>query len=176
MPSKRLLTMGLLSKYPAKSPILKKFMTNIVGRKYTDYERMHMTALWWTPGLNTTWTQYQFERLGHPKPQDAMRRLRGVAYNPRNRERWEHLGELNVQFITQPEVERFLLRRNMEIRGYYPSWVLPVLNDHRKDGWTMKQISEHYKLPFRTVENLLNRSMFDGYHEWAKANLRIWKG
>ena len=160
MPSKRLLAMGLLSKYPLKSSVLKKFIHPNRGMNYTDYEKMHITALYFTPGISPIWLGYQFQKLGL-YPVTALSRMRKMAYRTENRSRWEHLGQENLLFIGQPEVERYFLRRDITRRVNIPNWVLPIFNDHIKQGWTQVKIAKTYKLNKYTVfKTLKYRSMF----------------
>lgn len=160
---KRLLCMGLLSKVPMRSKVLQRFFDRTNPRWYTDAEKAHMLGLWFLPGLSERWIEHQFKTLAPELKSDhLMRELRRHAYNPKNRERWEYLGQNNVQFLLQPEVERYFLRRPPG-HTYVPFWALPVINDHRKQGWTLNAIAKHYNIHRSLVELILKRSMFDPY-------------
>jgi hypothetical protein len=160
MPSRRLLLMGLLSKYPNRSSVLQKFATNTVGSKYSDFEKMHITATQFTPGMTKAWLGFQFEQLGMDE-QKALRKMRMIAYAPKNRARWEHLGQENVLHIGPVEVERYFLRRNPHRGVYIPNWALPVFNDDLKRGMSKTAVAEKYGLYRATLYSALRRSMFD---------------
>lgn len=161
MPSQRLLTMGLLSKHPSKSSVLKRFTAppGPYTRRYTDYEKMHMVALWYTPGLSKTWIFEQFAKYGLSQ-KAVMDRMMRIVHDKKNRAKWEHLGQRNILFIGQPEVERYFARSENP-RLKVPNWALPILNDEIKRGLTQTDVAHKYGLSRLTVRRCLNRSMFE---------------
>lgn len=171
MPSKRLLAMGLLSKYPKKSWVLKRFLNRKKGIKYTDAEKSHITALMFTPHLPASWIEYQLQQYGEDKPEHALRSLKSIAYKPENRERWEHLGKENLMFIGQPEVEYFYLRRNPNKRVFHPSWAIPIIADHIKEGMSGPAIARKYNIHHNQVYSMLKRNMFD-YDRSSRYNFK----
>ena len=156
MPKQRLITMGLLSKYPLKSSVLQKFLNAKISTRYTEYEKMHMVALWFTPELPQSWMRYQFEQYG-ADPEMTLMRLRRQAYKSPWKEKFKHIGQQNPIFIGQPEVERYYARRPPGQSGWHPSWVIPVIQDHIKQGMTMVAISEKYGIPYSSVKHLVSR-------------------
>lgn len=167
----RLLCMGLLSGQPLKSKVLQHFLEPGRGKKYSDSEKAHMVGLWWMPGLPHNWIRHQLATLAPDRnTEHLIRYIKTQAYNPENRRRWEYLGEQNVTYIGQPEVERYFHRRKRgNTRIFVPFWALPVINDHLKQGWTMVKIAKHYDIHMSLVQRMKKRSMFHPYG-WQKEN------
>jgi hypothetical protein len=161
MPKAQLLSCGLLTEHPLKSSVFQKLLAAKPNVRLTEREKMHIVALYWTPELPKSWIEEQFRRYGAAAPQHVLRRLRRIAYHPKWRAKWQHLGPKNVEFIGQKEVEIFYNRRIEGKQIFHPSWALPVLLDERKRGLTIPQICEKYKLHRRTLEKLKRRSIFD---------------
>ena len=150
--------MGLLSKIPTRSKVLQRFLKRN-GKNYTDYQKMHMTALYHTPGISKHWIADQFESYGM-NPKRAMETLGKIACNDKNKERWAHLGEQNIQFLGPDEFERYMVRAKR--RTIVPHWAIPIINDHVKQGMTHKQIGEKYGMDRLRVTKILgSRSMFE---------------
>lgn len=141
MPKGRLLMMGLLSKQPQKSSILKSFASADPKRRYTEYEKMHITALYFTPEISRKWLGYQFEKLGMD-PVSAIRKLRRVAYVPKNKYRWEHLGAKNLKYIGTEEAVRYGQRRRPGTILRMTSWMLMAARDLKKQGHSLPKIAE----------------------------------
>ena len=160
MPSPRLLLCGLLSKYPEKSSVFQKIITIGRGQRYTDAEKMHIVAMMWTPELPLRWIWHQFEPHISSKKDHFMARLRRIQYHPEYRSRWEHLGEQNIQFIGQPEVERYYLRRPPG-KTTYPFWAVPVLRQHVKGGMKQAEVDRMYNLPYKATSKIMRKSIFD---------------
>lgn len=153
------MAMGLLSEYPHMSPTFRKFTARTTRKPhYTDRNKMHMVALYWTPELSRNWIRYQFEQAGMDGPW-AMKNLRKYAYNHENRRRWEHLGQQNILFIGQPEVQRYFERRKTYTR--IPSWAIPIFNDHRKQGMSLQAIADKYGIDRPKMTAAMRRSMFE---------------
>lgn len=157
MPSDRLLVCGLLSKYPTKSTVFQKINNPKKGMRYTDAEKMHITAMMWTPDLPKSWIWWQFQPYCKTSERKFMQRMRNICYNHRNRARWEHLGMQNIQYIGQPEVMRYYERANPNRQLRHPSWAVAQLVQHMKEGMKMVEIERMYGLPFRTMSKLRAR-------------------
>lgn len=169
MPKAQLLSCGLLTEYPTKSSVFNKLVAGKPHVRLTKREKMHIVALYWTPELPKSWIEHQFRQAGASKR--IMGRLRKIAYDPRYRSRWEHLGPKNVGFIGQKEVEIFYNRRIEGQRIYHPSWAVPVLRDEKKRGLTVPQICQKYKIHRRALEKLMKRSMFsEVFRPWKQEN------
>lgn len=163
MPKDRLLTMGLLSKYPKKSWILKHFLDPNDRRYYSDAEKMHMAALWFTPELPKSWIKHQFQTYSDRNPDHLMQYVNVQAY--RNKEKYGHLGQQNILFIGQPEVERYYLRRPPQLKAYHPSWAVPIFNDHVKSGMTIADIARKYGCPYLGVYRAMQKSIFESHQK-----------
>ena len=136
---------------------MRRFAGAKMGIKYTDYELMHMVALYHTPYLSKEWIRDQFVQRGLD-PREDMRRFAYLAC--KYRDRWKHLGERNLKFIGQPEVERYFTRSTRKLK--IPPWALPIFNDHVKQGMTQKAIAVKYGLSRKAINECINRrSMFD---------------
>lgn len=161
MPAKRLMAMGLLSKYPDKSSVLSRFLTGKPRRHYTEYEIQHMVALYYTPELPKSWIAWQFESRGYD-PEYVMKNLRRTIHYNGRKEKWKHLGPQNVPFIGQPEVQRYYDRRDPRAtRIWHPNWALAVFNDHLKQGMNLREISEMYNISYVSLRGVIHRSIFD---------------
>lgn len=158
MPKNRLLLCGLLSKVPMRSTILRRMVSPRSGIPYTDFQKMHMTAMFHTPELSKNWISYQFEKYGC-NPENKMRDIRRIAQNPENRERWAHLGARNLIFIGHDEVVRYFHRRGSMKGLDYPSWCIPIINDMLKKGMRGYEIEKYLNLPSGTVSMLRHRSI-----------------
>ena len=160
MPSKRLMAMGLLSKYPAKSSIVQKVMIRGLNKpNYTKYEIAHMVAVYFMPGLPRHWLLYQFERLGSENPMACYKTVQRIAY--KHRDKYIHLAHENVLFMGHDEIERFYLRRNPRTKASHPSWAIGYFGDMVKKGMKLREIAEKLNLPMNSVKYALyDRSMF----------------
>lgn len=155
----RLMTLGLLSKYPMRSKTLQRFVARR-GPHYTTAQKAQMVALYWTPELPRNWTRFQFEQLGM-NGEDAMRSLRMYAYDPDLRARYSHLGQENLLHIGQPEVQRFYDRRDKsKKRCWHPTWAMPIMNDHLKQGMTTTAIARKYDVDRFGLMRAMKRGIF----------------
>lgn len=158
MPSKRLLTMGLLDQYPTKSRILTRFVTN-GGKWFSPAQIQSMVALYHTPGIPKSWMEYQFDQHGLP-PRKSMKKLRRFALNPEYRAKWQHLGDENITMIGQPEVERFYARRNPNKEAALPAWAVAIFLDHQKQGMSRAAIAAKYNLSPGSLKHAMKRGIF----------------
>lgn len=158
MPKPRLLTMGLLDKYPLKSKTMTRFLNAHSGIRYTDAEKQNMVALWFMPELPHSWVAYQFEARGYD-PEWAMNKLRQIVYK-RAKPEWRELGQRNVLMIGQPEVERYYERRNPNMSMWHPSWAIPIFNENLKQGMSQRQVAAKYGMQTSSLEKVLKRGMF----------------
>lgn len=159
MPSERLILCGLLSKYPKKSWVFQKIINPRQGVSYTDAEKMHIVGLMFTPELPKSWIWHQFKPFAKTSERNFMLRLRRVAYNHHNRERWGHIGQRNLMHIGQPEVLRYYQRSDPDRYFWHPNWAIPHLVQHVKDGMKMTEIEAMYGLPANTMQKLRRRNI-----------------
>ena len=160
MPKPALLAMGLLSKQPQSSTIFKRYGNHRGTKPFTQREIMHAVALYWTPELPKRWIAWQF-RDCERKPEDIMRTIRKWAYHPYYRDKWQHLGRKNLEFIGLDEVQAFYDRYPPGNRSI-PSWALIVINDLHKRGETKVGIARRFGLNRHTVRiAILNRTIFE---------------
>ncbi len=158
MPKKQLLAMGLLSKIPTRSKVLQRFIKR-KGKHYTDRQKMHMTALYHTPGISKSWMADQFESYGM-NPKRAMETVGRVACAPKNKARWGHLGQQNIQFLGPDELQRYISRAKRKV--IIPPWAIPILNDHVKQGMKQADIARKYGISAGGLNVILKtRSMFE---------------
>jgi len=153
--------MGMLNKYPHKSTVFKRFCWKS-NSAYTEDQKKHAVALFWTPELPKSWIRWQFEAAGCDNPDRAMHRMTVIAYNPYYREKWGHLGAENLKYIGYEEVNNFYARFKPGARKRLPSWAIMVMNDLLKKGWTKKAIARQFGLGYEQFVITLNRkSIFD---------------
>lgn len=168
MPRPCLLLMGMLSKHPQKSSVMKRFGNNHGTKTFTQNEIKHAVALYWTPEFSRAWIAWQFRNFER-NPENIMRSIRKLAYNPYYRNKWQHLGQRNLQFIGLNEVQAYY-DRHPPIQRMLPSWALTVINDLIKRGETQMSIAKRFGLSFSTVNRAIkNRTIFDAATAFQKA-------
>ena len=157
MPKRRLLVAGLLSDYPLRSPVFQKMLNREGTRhRWTDAQKMHVTALYWTPGLSNRWVTYQLERFGCSSPEHRFTKLRKLAAKPENRSRWEHLGQENLLYITKREVFNYYKYHPPGIL-WHPSWALLIFQDYRKQGKSVSEIARMHGIDDGVLRDTLKR-------------------
>lgn len=147
--------MGMLSKHPQKSSIMKRFGNQHRTKRFTQREIMHCVALYWTPELSRNWIAWQFRNFER-KPDDIMRSIRRYAYHPYYRKKWEHLGRRNLEFIGLDEVQAYY-DRHPPTRKFIPSWALIVMIDLVKQGFTKAEVARRFGISRASVVNAINR-------------------
>lgn len=171
MPSKRLLCCGLLSKYPEKSSIKQRLQSSR-SFTFTEDQIKQIVALYYTPGLSKSWIDWQFVKQGH-KPDLILRKIRRIAQNPKNRQKYEHLGWENLDYIGPEEVQRYYDRRKPTGQTTHPNWAIAVILDYIKKGMTQAQIAEMYNLNSSQISKLTRKNLFQptkhkGQPSWPK--------
>jgi hypothetical protein len=153
--------MGMLNKHPLKSLVFKRFCTP-TKTPYTEDQKKHAVALYWTPELPRSWIRWQFEQHSERNPDHIMQTIKNFAYNPYYREKWGHLGAENLKYIGLAEVDAFYARFKPGARKRLPSWAIMVINDLIKQGWTKKAIARRFGLGYEQfVVTLRRKSIFD---------------
>jgi hypothetical protein len=131
---------------------LRKFLRDGKGstRAYTEEERMHATAIYFTPELPRTWIAYQFAKRGLNSDK-YMVRFRKIALNPKNPPHWRELGIRNLQFIGPEELLYYYQRSNPNKQHTHPSWAIAIFNELVKQGRTQRSIEAEYGLKPTTI-------------------------